>query len=254
MPVMPAVITALWHWDSSCPRIHEFDYTLEHAQRWVEGTRRHLSIPHRTIVLLDDLWHDVATSKDFFDGSVELVRVDPVLCVGGMSPNMQCYHPKLKVEQGMMAGLDTIFTGDISDIVTWNKAPIGLPVDPKNPDDVCNAVNVFTREGARMIWDTYRTNLLDRRPDIYDRRWFRHFGLKRRWRFADMNLIRSIWRDHDWPHLDTEFPGRIASYKLDIQTGRVPLERASVVYLHGNPRIGTLPKDDPVQEEWLLHA
>jgi hypothetical protein len=252
MPVEPAVITALWKWDAGCPRIAPFDYTLEHAHRWIAGVRRHMSIPHRVILLLDDYWLEVVEEAGEFDDGVELVRIDPVLCVGGMSANMQPYHPRLNVQQGMFAGLDTIFVGDITDIVTWDKAPIGLPVDPRVPSRVCNAVNVFTREGGDLIWETYEKNLLDQRPDIYDRRWFRRFGLKKYWRFADMNLIRWLWeRRRKWPHLETEFPGRIVSYQCDIETGRAPLEQASVVYLHGNPRIGTLPAGDPVQKEWL---
>ena len=249
MSVKPAVITALWQWDETCPRKFNFDYTFEHAQRWVAGVRRCMSVPHRTIILVDEHWHGRASVA--FDGSVELVRIDPELTILGMSPNMQCYHPDLGVGQGMMAGLDTIFVGDITDIVTWNGAPIGLPVDPRDPFDVCNGVNVFTREGGDLIWSTYQENLLDKEPDTDDRRWFKRFGPRKLWRFADMHLIRHLWRESDWPTLDQTFPGRIASYKVQVRHGLVDPDHLAIVYLHGNPRLGELPEDDPIQKEWL---
>lgn len=233
----PAVITALWKWGDS--REYAFEYTIEHAERWVAGVQRHMTVPHRTIVLVDDHWAGVARER--LSQSAELFMIDPTLTVKGMSANMQAFHPDLGAEQGMFAGLDTIFVGDITDIVQWGGAPVGLPQEPNKPRTVCNAVTTFTRDGVDLIWSTYRDNPASER-------WHRYRSNPR---FSDMRLVRHLWSQRKWPTLDHAFPGRVASYKVHVLPSGGDLTGRSIVYLHGNPRLGRLPDDDPVMMEWL---
>ena len=169
---------------------------------------------------------------------------------GGWSRVLEAFQPKLMPLEGdrtLLVGLDTVPMGDLRWLFN-TKGPVTLPMDPLFQDEVCDAVIVFNRTGAKKVWQRY----LDEKAKngMQD---FLMAGKP-----SEMMLLRKMYEEgEDWTVFE-ESPQRLLSYKAHVAATTGPrigrplsLEHASIVYFHGRPKLRDLPDSDPVKRGWL---
>lgn len=211
-------------------RGHETCYGPDYVELLRRGVERH--VPDGRLQVLVDEYHEAAIRKL----DVDVVPFKGFGC-GGWSNVLEAFHPDLAPAEGernLLVGLDTVFTGDCEWLFEWDKAPVGIPLDPLCPPEACDAVITYDREGAALVWAEFERT--------------RGTGMKEHF-FAgapsEMALLRNLRAALGWEVLEAE-PRLLRSYKVH---GYDPC--ASIVYFHGKPRPGDLPEGDPVRALWL---
>jgi hypothetical protein len=199
-------------------------YDATWVARLRAGVARHLPVEHRFLCLSDvpDLPCERIPLKHDWPGwwaKLEAFRLPgPVL----------------------MFDLDTAIVGDISDLArVATEARFAILRDFYRTDGLGSGVMAFRdADVVRPLYSAFREQ------------WF-HAIKALRGRgdqgFIEDNVDRStvaLWQD--------ELPGQICSYKVHCRSG-IP-ENARVVCLHGKPKFGDMPANDPVRLAWELAA
>ena len=150
------------------------------------------------------------------------------------------YRPDLCKGQRFTAGLDTIITGSVDDILNL-KTKISLCTDPFQPHLVCNAVTSASLEFCEeywKLWEWKKTAWLTECQITLG-------GVKAP---SEMEVLRTYYNDVN--KLDVNFPYRILSYKKDIMRERDMLGTSSIVYFHGRPKPHQIAHENWVQRHW----
>ena len=205
-----------------------------------DGTK--LGIPHSTGIYdgtwVDKLYRGIERnySGDFnliclvdkeYDDIKEPVSQIPFL---NMSRGWICiiekFRPDLTWGKRFTLGLDTIITGNIDDICSFNR-PMGMISDTMESGRVCNGITIANKETCDYVWKIWTT----RREWIYNT--FNMFGDVP----SEMLLLRELFdQGGHCPRLDWNYPNKIFSYKMEIKPDKKLLETASIVYFHGDPK------------------
>lgn len=227
---MVTVLTVLFNGQSESIPVYSRDrYGPHWVDRLYRGFKRHAPGPFRMLVLVD-------REYEFSEPVEQAELMDPG--EGWMAIN-EAFRPDLGVESGVLVGLDTVITGDLSDIWALEGADIFAPRDPYHLRMPCNALVRFTPEGARYLWDEWnRDRAFWRRECMYQ-------GHP-----SEMVFLRRLWPRANWEYIDDRLPGQVLSYKVDVRSRGASLEEARVVYFHGNPKPCDLKPSDPVRKLW----
>ena len=219
---------------------------------------RNTSVPHTVGVYtpewVDKLYRGIArnysgtfdficlTDKNYkFKEPIKNVRLTESVDEYGWMCMVDMYRPGLCKGQRFTAGLDTIITGPLDDILN-HKTKIALCTDPIYPELVCNAVTSASPEFCEEMWKMYQWKKKD---------WLRECLLSLEVKDtnkvvivpSEMDVLRRYYNDSE--KLDVIFPFRILSYKISINHDRRLLGTSSIVYFHGTP------KPHELNEPWI---
>lgn len=180
------------------------DYDADDVRRLRDGVAAHCTVPHRFICLSDvDVPCERIPLRSRWPGWWSKIE----LCAPWVRGDL------------FYADLDTMFVGDIGDLVTFGR--LGIMRDVYRKDGLQSSLMFIPQESKAEIWGTFlaRSGRIMRECVAGgDQAFLERFWLKRAARFQD--------------HL----PGQIVSYKADVQRlGHVPAEARAVVF-HGRPR------------------
>lgn len=204
---MLTVATLLWD-----PNAHSMPFSRCYDESWVEklyrGFARNLTRPFRFVCFTD-------RPRSFV---VPAIAQEPLL--SGEPTYGTCIEPYRLGVPMILAGLDTIVTGNVDDLAAYCEAAplIALPRDPFMPSRACNGVALVPGEQGHVYEDWRGEN--------------------------DMEWMRVQ------PHafIDDLFPGEVVSYKGTArQSG---LGGARIVYFHGAEKPHELAGVDWVREHW----
>lgn len=245
------VFVTLWKGEG-LPSYSQGQYGVEDVVRLWHGMRRH--IPNSRLVVLcdDESFAELCCfaipkeleHPDMADTS-RLVQFEG-FGVGGWTNVLEAMNPDLYdefvggdgSERALLVGLDTVFTGDCEWLFEWDEAPIGLPLDPYNSSQPCDAVVTFDRKGATLAWVEFMAARQHRKfPHLYAGR------------PSEMVLLQHLWKIHGWPMLETTMD-RLKSFKGCNLRDAAVCPDASLVYFHGRPKIRELATGHPVRVEW----
>lgn len=207
-------------------------YDESWVDRLARGVRRH-GPPGAELVILTD------RERTFREPVTQLplVRPEDAWCA-----ILEVYRPDVigEADRLMVVGLDTVFTGDFSDIAL-HPCRIGAIRDPLHPWVICNGITTCSPLGAHDLWQSW--------CEVREEAMKEHtmFGLP-----SEMVWLRSKFaaaeRDgRPWAVLDDEFPGRMMSYKVHHPQRDAGV---SIVYFHGIPKPSELTPSDWVWQEW----
>lgn len=233
---MRRVFACLWR-GTGLPKFSQDVYGVDYVKALVCGVER--CVPDADLILLVDDYYWKAL-KDVKEGLAPIT-----ICrfeghgIGGWSNILEVCRPSLWPvgdEYHMHVGLDTVFINNCEWLFEWDKAPVGLPLDPFHAPLPCNGVWTFNREGAELVWNAYLAAGYMREHRL--------FGVP-----SEMQLLRALDKEHRWPRLE-EVPKKLLSYKVHVRRG-VPWKDASIVYLHGTPKQHDLHDHDPVKKIWM---
>ena len=219
---------------------------------------RNTSVPHTVGVYttdwVDKLYRGIARNYsgkfDFiclgdqnykFQEPIKSVRLSESVDEYGWMCMVDMYRPDLCTGRRFTAGLDTIITGPLDDILN-HKTKIGLCSDPITPELVCNAVTLASPGFCEEMWKMYQWKKKD---------WLRECLLSLEVKDtnkvvkvpSEMDVLRRYYNDAE--RLDQTFPLKILSYKMSVQHERRLIETASIVYFHG------VPKPHRLNEKWI---
>lgn len=184
-------------------------YSEEWAERLYRGFRRNLTLPFRFV-----LYTDRPRKMD----SAIACKVVPGLGSGGYG---DCIKPFEMGAPMILAGLDTIVTGNCDKLARWclDRDVMCLPRDPYRPDQAINGVCLV--------------------PAGHERIALEHCGQN------DMEWIRNF------PHrfIDDELPGMVRSYKGHVEKHGIGDTR--ITYFHGDRKAHQLPAGHPILEHWI---
>lgn len=192
-------------------------FTAEYVYRLREGVAKHCRAPHKFVVLTDEKFEDFET--------VRLPRQLP-----GWWGKTSLFQTGLFAGQVAYFDLDTMIVGDITDIVSQPQ-DFAMLRDFYGKPRVNSGVMVWNADKDwSAIYETFSLGLIPAYSESMEK-------------WGDQAWIYDCLLDEP-TRLQDDFPGRIVSYKVDVQKqGRVPKE-ASIVAFHGKPR--------PHQIEWRL--
>jgi hypothetical protein len=142
---------------------------------------------------------------------------------------------RLSADRMLVMGLDTVITGDLSDIASYN-GHIALCRDPSQPSRSCNAIVSVSRAASELLWHMFAD-----RPE--------HWTAKCQYNGypSEMLFLRDAVIDPDF--FDDMCPGQVLSYKAHVCANH-DSSNARVVYFHGSPK----PPHLAPQHQWVVDA
>lgn len=226
---MISVLTVLFNGQSESIPVYSRDrYGPQWVDRLYRGLQRWMPEPFRMLCLVD-------REYEFAEDVEQVELIDP--SEGWMAIN-EAFRPDLGVESGILVGLDTVITGDLSDICALDGSDIFAPRDPYKLRMPCNALVRFNAAGADYLWSEWN------RDRAYWRGECVYAGHP-----SEMVFLRRLWPRADWQYIDDLLPGQVVSYKVHVRSQGGGKD-ARVVYFHGNPKPCDLPASDPVRLAW----
>lgn len=149
----------------------------------------------------------------------------------------ECWRPGLAPGKIVVLGLDTIITGNITEIV--DSHGFALLTDPIQTDQVCNGMGIYDVQTRDVLWALWKRDLGSGNPPLLNGK------------LSEMQFLRNHYRPglDGLTLLDREFPGRILSYKIHIRNPRLnrkAVKEARIVYFHGRPK-----PDELMDAHWL---
>lgn len=201
-------------WDAN-PLSKQFSrhYTEADVCALYRGFQKHLTLPFRFVC-----WTE--KDRDFAEDGIEQRRLqDERPCYGSLT---QCYELNTPT---IMVGLDTIIVGNCDDLARYclEADKPAVPMDPFQPDIVCNAVSLV--------------------PAGHDWLWREYSGQN------DMDWIRDNWKAGRIVAFDKLFPGQVVSYKRHVEkVGLQPDMR--IVYFHGERKPHELGHVGWIKRHW----
>lgn len=232
-------------WDGKdLPAYSAGKYGPEDAIRLCENFRRHVPQDEGFEFLLFVDAHFLNVMQQVQrPAEMKLIPIMPSP-LGGWTPVFSAFHPDFTPpgSRTVLVGLDTVIMNDPSWLWDWDHAPVGLPLDPYFPDEVCDAVVSFTHEGALLVWGEYQRACDDGSMG-------KDYCMGKR--PSEMILLRHMRKGRGWTTFhDTGDQKKLLSYKVDVLNGGRDPSRATLVYFHGNPKVWHLDQDDLVKKEW----
>lgn len=149
----------------------------------------------------------------------------------GRWAKMELFRPDLAGDFLFM-DLDTVVVGELDDLLDVGELTILR--DFYRPQGLQSAL-MFLPEAARNeAWQHWRKN-----PE-------RHMQIARR---GDQGVLEQVWL-HTAARFQDKAPGRIVSYKADLQgrADETPGPNVRVVCFHGRPRPWALPPSHPIYQ------
>lgn len=205
-------------------------------EKWVDrlyrGIERNYSGTFDFICLVDRQYK--------FKENIRQVRFERSVDQYGWMSLMEMYRPNLCSGKRITMGLDTIITGPLNDIFSYN-AKIALCTDPYFPNTICNAVTICDDQFCDEIWNLWINN----ENKIISNNML-EYGIKRA--PSEMVLLRNVYGKS--PRLDKLFKDRILSYKVHLKGHPERLKKSSIVYFHGDPKPNNLVNQLWVVENW----
>lgn len=196
-------------------------YDATWVVRLRDGVARHLARPHRFVCLSDV---DVPCER------IPLVHGWP-----GWWSKIELFKLQGPV---LFFDLDTAIVGNLTDIAAAAEIPAFIILrDFYRPDGLGSGVMGWAAD-RRWLYDEFC-----KCPDIFMSK-YRGGG--------DQAFIESRvteWAVFKW---QKHVPGQIVSYKVHCRDGIPP--DARVVCLHGRPKFGDMPVNDPVRQAWEMAA
>jgi hypothetical protein len=251
----PASVTGRILQQQKLPDYSDGIYNEYDVARLVRLVEKYSQGPYRFELFVDPFYEEVIreaqghsyAGDDVVLNYLRLVNLVPFLgddC-GGWSRILEVFRPEL-CEEGdrvLAVGLDTVPVGDMSWLFEWDEAPLGLPLAQgyKAGHEACNnAVMVFGREAAGVVWERYQLEKVNGMKDML------LFGMP-----SEMRLVRRVRTENEWwPVLDAEHV-ELLSYKYNLLERKERFEDATLVYFHGHPKLHELDDADPVKRRWL---
>lgn len=204
---MLTICTLLW----DANRLSQ-DFSRCYNETWVEklyrGFARNLTAPFRFVLYTD--------RERAFSEQVEQI-VQPDLGQGGYG---DCIRPYALGAPTILAGLDTVVTGNCDDLARHclEERVLALPRDPYKPAIACNGVALIPGGYAKVATT--------------------HKGQN------DMEWVRSF--DHVF--IDDAFPGQVKSFKGHVKQNG--LGDVRICYFHGQEKPHQLPHVDWIARHW----
>jgi hypothetical protein len=186
-------------------------YTSEHVARLREGVRANLG-DHRFLCLSDV---DVPCER------VPLIELWP-----GWWSKLNLFSPQIAGDM-LYFDLDTIITGDLSDMAAINRLTIMR--DVYRPDGLQSSVMFIPQADKRQVWETFTEA-----PDEYMAQYSSG---------GDQAFLEPLWGGGKAAIWQDALPGQLASFKADhIAEHGIPTNCRAVIF-HGRPR--------PWEVNWL---
>ena len=183
-------------------------FTDEYVYRLREGIARHLQTPHRFVVL---------TNRRFED--FETIPLEPG--VDGWWNKLALWRANQFTGRVWYFDLDTMIVGDITDIVEVPQE-FAMLRDFYHPERAASGLMAWN---ADLDW-SHLTHGFTRQASA-------QYMTKERW--GDQGWVSERLLDRPLL-LQDQFPGRIASYKVERKKqGKMP-DTASIICFHGKPR------------------
>ena len=203
-----------------------------YSEEWVEklyrGFKRNTSDDFRFICLCDQEYQ--------FDEPIESLRfVDPW---SGWTGILDSLRPECGGDR-FVVGLDTVITGNLDEILSF-KGECALHSDPYNPSQLNNGVAFFSKEVANELWTEWTT----RKSYWTDQ--IRYLGNCP----SEMMFLRKTMNGRA-ERLDELHPGKILSWKAEIEPNGIDPESCSIVYFHGRPKQRDLKDQEWIQRNWV---
>ena len=207
---MIKIIVPFWQ-----PNDNSFDFSTMYTEEWVEklyrGVDRNLDLPFEFICVTD-------REREFKEDIKQVMFKDPENC--GYWSCIECFQWD---GPAIIMGLDTVITGNITELARYALTPgklMAMPIDPNftNPPIACNGVTLL--------------------PPGYEEIYLTHNGEN------DMEWQR------EFPHvfIDDVFPWKVKSYKKHVK--KRGLGRCSIVYFHGKEKPHEIDEEF-VREHWV---
>ena len=208
-------------------------YTAEWVDKLYRGIARNFNGPF-DFVCLTDRHYD-------FKEEVRQVRFLQSVDQYGWMSMLEQYRPDICSSKRMTLGLDTVITGPLNDICSFD-GKIALCTDPLNPHLECNAITVVNDKLCYELWERWVK---------HEKEIMHHCKLQ----FADgtrvpseMVALRSFYKG--CPRLDELNPNKILSYRLHLLPRPELLESSSIIYFHGNTKPHQI-KETWLEEHWI---
>jgi hypothetical protein len=232
------VFSFLWQ-GTDLPGFSNDAYDLKYVELLANGVRKH--VPNGQLTMLaDEFYYEQMRGDRRFD-SIRLEKFDGH-GIGGWSNVLEGFRENLRPKMGkrhMLVGLDTVFMGNCQWLFDWNKSPVGLPLDPYNAPQPCDAVVTFDYEGAAFVWDAFEVAKTDGMKD------YLLFDVP-----SEMMLLRYLYKRERWEPLEQQ-PSKLLSYKAHVLRGVNPWRHhTSVVYFHGKPKPHQLSHTNRIWQQW----
>jgi len=133
--------------------------------------------------------------------------------------------------------LDTAIVGDLSDLARYARGCLfAMLRDFYAPEHCGSGVMAWGGNSPSFIYHGFEESMMH----------------VRRARMGDQALIEEAYGRQNISRLQDALPGQIVSYKVHCQNG-IP-DGARVVCLHGRPKFGDMPVNDPVRAAWEMAA
>lgn len=176
----------------------------EYVRRLRRDVQRHLTIPHRFVVLTDQPINGLTRIEAQFKGWWEKLHI---------------FKPGLFNDRVLFLDLDTFIVGNIDHIARYD-GHFACPHDFWNPKGLGPAVMLFDPSWAAFIWEEWAADGFPQKDPRGDQGWIenRHQGRMRK----EVDILQDM------------HPGEFVSYKTSCTKG-LP-EGARVVCFHGKPR------------------
>lgn len=204
-------------------------YTPEWVDKLYRGIKRNYSGHFNFICLTDQNYK--------FKEDVQGIRLSKSVDQYGWMSLMDFYHPDICKGKRFTIGLDTIITGPLDELFSYN-GDIGLVTDPYYPNNVCNAVSISNDNFCQQFWDIWETKEEEiiRKCKLFE---------------APSEMIALNKYSPSVPDLlDKLYPNKILSYKVHLKQNVNLLNESSLVYFHGNPKPHQL-EDLWVKKYWI---
>lgn len=200
-------------------------YGPEYVDALYRGVRRHFDGELRFVCLVDQEYG--------FSEPVESVKLlEPK---SGWLTLLEAFRPDLGMDRRLVLGLDTVITGDLTEIAEWD-GELCMPRDPFTPELLCNGALIADAGASDWLWALYQ-----QQKD----HWPSH------WEVAGKPSEMAFLRHHCPSYCnvtDVEFPGQVVSYKAHWLQGDCP--DARIVYFHGHPKPHDLLETDSLGSAW----
>jgi hypothetical protein len=230
------IVCLLWGGD----RWNLTELELDYVNRLFYGCSRNLrAYPFRFTLLLDI--RNPATGKlsRALDDGISIKPLIPLSWLGCL-PKLSVYDPGYGFHnQVLMMDLDTVVTGDLTDIVSYRGDwCTRLRFKPHSKRSEFDGDTISFNPNAPMIkgmWEYYKNNV--KAVEIFTEGRERFFYRK----YFEIETI-DFWQDL--------FPGQYVSYKWHVRNKKEPPANARLVSCHGRPRPHQI-KDEFIVDNWI---
>ena len=228
---MISIITALFDGNEAKnppPVYSRKYYSEEWGDKLYRSIKRNYSDEFRFICLCDKGYE--------FVEPIESIRfLDPS---SGWTGILDALRPECGKRRFVIA-LDTVITGNLDEILSF-EGECALHSDPYNPSQLNNGVAFFNEEISAELWNEWNT-----RKDYWTEE-IRYLGnCPSEMLFLRKNLNGRAER------LDELHPGKILSWKAEIEPQGIDPESCSIVYFHGRPKQSDLQDRDWIKRHWI---